>query len=64
VNIFDIPNNDDADLDVDNIIEEYGEDFDFNRIHTNVDEEEMVTMIEDKDIIDDKVINVIFVFFQ
>jgi len=50
--IFDVPDNDnDNDAELSNAIEEYNQDFDFDYLHTNVDEELMV--IEDDTLIDE-----------
>jgi hypothetical protein len=50
--IFDVLDiDDDNDAELSNALEEYNQDFDFDYLHTNVDEELMV--IEDDSLIDD-----------
>jgi len=68
--IFDILDDDveddDEGEDLENIIEEYNQDFDFDYIDTNVDEEEMMSSMEETNLIKldhgDKVNKVIYIF--
>ncbi len=57
---------DDEGEDLENIMEEYNQDFDFDNIDTNVDEEEMMSSMEENNLIKldhgDKVNKVIYIF--